>query len=194
MLRSPSLSGLRAPSLSSAAPQCLFCATFALSVFLLLLILFDMTGALTPRRARTQRSAALALCSLALRQRSLLPPRAHTRASPAPARCHVTSALRVAWRAAVGALLLAIVAATPFYLFYLALAADGAREGRTRVLREGLTCALTRGALHRRRTAGARPLRGAAGAAVCLALSLRVFFAAGGRHAAPPAHDAPGAP
>jgi hypothetical protein len=60
------------------------CATFALSVFLLLLILFDMTGALSP------------------------------------------DTLRAVWRAALAALLACIMVATPFYLFYVALCADGA--------------------------------------------------------------------
>ncbi len=39
------------PCVCVRALQCLFCVTFALSLFLLALILFDMTGALSHRRA-----------------------------------------------------------------------------------------------------------------------------------------------
>jgi len=79
--------------------QCLFCATFALSVFLLLLILFDMTGALS------------------------------------------ADALRAAWRAALAALLACIMVATPFYLFYVALCADGARPAPRACVLGGCVCA-----------------------------------------------------
>jgi hypothetical protein len=57
--------------------QCLFCVTFALSLFLLALILFDMTGALSHRRARAR--GALVAAQHTLRTRRKTP---HTRSTP----------------------------------------------------------------------------------------------------------------
>ena len=107
----------------SPAPQALFCATFALSVFLLLLIVFDMTEALTPGCAR------FAFPPVVPRppRRTAAPNRSGRDCAPLTRRYALRfSALQVAWRLALFTLLAAIMVATPFYLFYIALSADGA--------------------------------------------------------------------